>query len=71
MTERKVASKQERLMFEQLIRQDMQNGIPREILSNSPNSNNYIDNNQNKIPTPNQKYNNLNNNNLQIPTPDK
>ena len=35
MTERKVASRQERLMFEQLIRQDMQNGIQRTI-SNTP-----------------------------------
>ena len=31
MTERKVATRQERYMFEQLIRQDMQNGIQRTI----------------------------------------
>ena len=31
MAEKKVASRQERLMFEQLIRQDMQNGIQRTI----------------------------------------
>ena len=49
MSERKVASRQERLMFEQLIREDMKNGIQREIQDNSQTPNNYIQNiNQNQ-----------------------
>ena len=45
MTERKVASREERLMFEQIIRQDMQNGIQRTISSTPTAQNSY---NQNK-----------------------
>ena len=64
MTERKVASRQERLMFEQLIRQDMQNGIQRTISNTPKTPNSYNQNiiqnereNQNKIRTPNSNLN--------------
>ena len=67
MAERKVASRQERLMFEQLIRQDMQNGIQRTI-SNSQTPNSYNpNNNQNQIRTPNS--NNMNQNYPQMQSP--
>ena len=72
MTEKKVATKQERLMFEQLIRQDMENGIQRTISSTPPiNPNNYNNNNfqQNKINTPQQNQNNSNLNYPQIKNP--
>ena len=67
MTERKVASRQERLMFEQLIRQDMQNGIQRTIGENSQTPNNYNNNNQNQPRSPNS--NNINQNYPQGQTP--
>ena len=64
MTERKVASRQERLMFEQLIRQDMQNGIQRTISNTPKTPNSYNQNiiqnereNQSKIRTPNSNLN--------------
>ena len=67
MTERKVASRQERLMFEQLIRQDMQNGIQRTISDNSKMN----ANNQNQTRTPNsnnkQNYPQIQNSNNQTP----
>ena len=73
MTERKVASKQERLMFEQLIRQDMQNGIQRTISNTPKTPSNYNENiniaqneNQNQIRTPNSNLNIENNNNQNI-----
>ena len=65
MTERKVASRQERLMFEQLIRQDMQYGIQRTIDNNSPTPNNYNNKNQNQERNQNSNYNNPNQNNPQ------
>ena len=73
MTERKVASKQERLMFEQLIRQDMQNGIQRTISNTPKTPSNYNENiniaqneNQNQIRTPNSNLNIENDNNQNI-----
>ena len=71
MTERKVASREERLMFEQIIRQDMQNGIQRTISSTPTAQNSYNQNipknnqNQNQIRTPNSNlnYEKENNNN--------
>ena len=60
MTERKVASRQERLMFEQLIRQDMQNGIQRTNGDQTPNNYNNININQNQPRSPNSNYNNIN-----------
>ena len=71
MTERKVSSMEERLMFEQIIRQDMQNGIQRTISSTPTAQNSYNQNipknnqNQNQIRTPNSNlnYENENNNN--------
>ena len=73
MTERKVASKEERLMFEQLIRQDMQNGIQRTIsntpktpIAYSPNNPQYQNQNQNQnknqIRSPNSNLNYENDN---------
>ena len=69
MTVRKVASKQDRLMFEQLIRQDMQNGIQRTISNTPKTPSNYNENmniiqnkNQNQIRTPNSNLNIENNN---------
>ncbi len=61
MAEKKVASRQERLMFEQLIRQDMQNGIQRTISDNVQTPSNNNDNNiQNR--NPNLNYTNQNGN---------
>ena len=40
MSERKVATRQERLMFEQIIREDMKNGIQREIIDSPQVQNN-------------------------------
>ena len=62
MTERKVASREERLMFEQIIRDDMQNGIQRTISSPPKSPNSYPQNipqnqAQNKIRTPNSNLN--------------
>ena len=56
MTDRKVASRKERLMFEQLIRQDMENRIQRGNGDQTPN------NNQNQTGSPNSNYNNINQN---------
>ena len=72
MTERKVATRQERYMFEQLIRQDMQNGIQRTISDNSKMNPN-IPNNQGQNRTPitnnnnNQNYPQIQNSNGQTP----
>ena len=73
MTERKVASKQERLMFEQLIRQDMQNGIQRTISNTPKTPSNYNENtniiqneNQNQIRKPNSNLNIENDNNQNL-----
>ena len=62
MTERKVASKEERLMFEQIIRDDRKNGIQRTISSPPKTPNSYPQNvpqnqGQNKIRTPNSNLN--------------
>ena len=61
MAEKKVASRQERLMFEQLIRQDMQNGIQRTISDNAQTPSNYSNNN-NQNRNPNINYSNQNGN---------
>ena len=66
MAEKKVASRQERLMFEQLIRQDMQNGIQRTI-SNAQTPSNYSNNNQNR--DPNINYTNQNGNYPKVQSP--
>ena len=59
MSERKVATRQERLMSEQIIREDMKNGIQREIIDSPQVQNNSNQSNkQNQIRTPN--YNNFN-----------
>ena len=66
MTERKVASREERLMFEQIIRQDMQNGIQRTISTTPQSPKSYTPNNppyqaqnqnQNQIRSPNSNLN--------------
>ena len=48
MAEKKVASRQERLIFEKIIRDDMQNPIQRNIPNTFPTP----QNNQNYVPTP-------------------
>ena len=68
MAEKKVASRQERLMFEQLIRQDMQNGIQRTISDNAQTPNNYSNNN-NQNRNPNINYSNQNGNYPKVQSP--
>ena len=68
MAEKKVASRQERLMFEQLIRQDMQNGIQRTISDNTQTPNNYSNNN-NQNRNPNINYSNQNGNYPKVQSP--
>ena len=68
MAEKKVASRQERLMFEQLIRQDMQNGIQRTISDNAQTPNNYSNNN-NQNRNPNINYSNQNGNYQKVQSP--
>ena len=62
MTERKVATRQERYMFEQLIRQDMQNGIQRTISDNLR----ITPSNEGQARTPSTNNNNNNQNYPQI-----
>ena len=65
MTERKVASREERLMFEQIIRQDMQNGIQRTISSTPRTPKSYTPNNPQYQPQP--QIQNQNQNQMRSP----
>ena len=67
MAEKKVASRQERLIFEKIIRDDMQNPIQRNIPNTFPTP----QNSQNYVPTPvnNQEYYPIQSNNAQSQTP--
>ena len=61
MTERKVASRQERLMFEKIIRQDMQSGIQRSIPNGPKTPNTYPQSpGENQIQNQEKKTPNLN-----------
>lgn len=67
MSERKVASRKERLMFEQLIRQDMEYGIKREIID-SPQIKNNCNQNYHQSQVIIKNYNNINQNNQNVQT---